>query len=355
LSRLSQEAAKALIDGELVALPTETVYGLGADASNRQAVGKIFTVKGRPSDHPLIIHVADAVHCSAWVNWETDDRVTHRAQTLAAAFWPGPLTLIMPRRADAPNYAMGSQKTVGIRVPSHPVAQELLRAFHLLGGLGIAAPSANRFGKVSPTSAAHVKADLGSDVKLILDGGDCEVGLESTIVDLTCTPPRVLRPGVITTLEISQCLDEPIVEGAVTESEVIGGLAVSPQVSGSLAAHYAPQTPLKLLPANQLVDAVVQWVIGSEVVEPFGVWASKKLCEQLVEMALPSLKLQILPDDPVKAAHSLYATLRAIDKWNVKLVFVEQPRMTPNQQGDWAAVNDRLTRASYGSLFQRSA
>jgi L-threonylcarbamoyladenylate synthase len=340
LSKLIEQAANALINGELVALPTETVYGLGADASNQAAVAKIFAVKGRPSDHPLIIHVADVDHCGAWVDWAAHPRITDRARTLAKAFWPGPLTLIMPLRADAPNFAMGAQSTVGLRIPSHPMALDLLRAFHAAGGKGIAAPSANRFGKVSPTSAAHVKADLGEDVSWILDGGSCELGLESTIVDLTSTPPRVLRPGAITTQELSQCLDEAVAEGAVKN-----GVNDSPQVSGSLAAHYAPQTALALLPTNELIDRVVEWVISHEEVVPLGVWATKALFDQLLEMELPSLKLHLMSGSPRDVAHELYATLRAIDTWQVRTVFVQMPP----QEAGWAAVNDRLSRASVGS------
>ncbi len=322
-------AAHALLAGELVAIPTETVYGLGADASNPIAVNRVYEVKGRPADHPLIVHVASLEHCHVWVD---EASVLNRLTMLGKAFWPGPLTMIVPRKKDAPAYASAGQGTVGLRVPAHGIATTLLNKFHELGGLGIAAPSANRFGKVSPTSAAHVRADLGSDVPWVIDGGDCEVGLESTIVDLCTTPPRILRPGAISALEISQCLDELVADGANS---------ASPQVSGSLASHYAPDTPLKLLTSDDLVSTA-QAVTGRKI----GIWASQTTCSRLM---LPNLQghFKVAHSKPKDYAHELYAVLRSIDTWGVTEVFIEQP---PDAgMPEWNAVIDRLQRASFAA------
>jgi L-threonylcarbamoyladenylate synthase len=319
-------AAHALLAGELVALPTETVYGLGADASNPIAINRVYEVKGRPADHPLIVHVASLEQCDSWVN---APNVISRMQMLGNAFWPGPLTMIVPLKPDAPRYASAGQLTVGLRVPSHPIAQALLKKFHALGGLGVAAPSANRFGKVSPTSAGHVRADLGSDVPWVIDGGECDVGLESTIVDLCTTPPRILRPGAISALDISQCLDEMVVEGADK---------ASPQVSGSLASHYAPVTPLKLLRADQILSYAEQ-VHGN-----VGIWASHDTVSRLPKNI--NAFCYVAKANAKDFAHELYAVLRNVDTWGVSEVLIERP---PDDaaSGKWAAVNDRLRRASY--------
>jgi L-threonylcarbamoyladenylate synthase len=322
-------AAHALLAGELVAIPTETVYGLGADASNPIAVNRVYEVKGRPADHPLIVHVASLKHCHAWVD---EPSVLNRLTMLGKAFWPGPLTMIVPRKKDAPAYASAGQGTVGLRVPAHGIATTLLNKFHELGGLGIAAPSANRFGKVSPTSAAHVRADLGSDVPWVIDGGDCEVGLESTIVDLCASPPRILRPGAISTLEISQCLDEVVLEGANS---------ASPRVSGSLASHYAPDTPLKLLGTDDLIR--LAQAIGDRRI---GIWASQTTCNRLQPTNLHG-HFQVAHSKSKDYAHELYAVLRSIDTWGVAEVFVERP---PDAgMPEWNAVIDRLQRASYAA------
>jgi L-threonylcarbamoyladenylate synthase len=322
-------AAYALLSGELVAIPTETVYGLGANASNPIAVNRVYEVKGRPADHPLIVHVAALEHCAPWVD---DSAALNRLTMLGKAFWPGPLTMIVPRKKEAPAYASAGQGTVGLRVPSHLIATILLNKFHELGGLGIAAPSANRFGKVSPTSAAHVKADLGSDVPWIIDGGDCEVGLESTIIDLCASPPRILRPGAISALEISQCLDEVVLEGANS---------ASPQVPGSLASHYAPATALKLLGTDDLVLAA-----GSLSSANIGVWASQSTCDRLVASGIKG-HFQLSKTNPKDFAHELYAVLRSIDTWGVTQVLIERPPYDGMPQ--WNAVIDRLQRASYAA------
>jgi L-threonylcarbamoyladenylate synthase len=317
-------AASALCSGELVVLPTETVYGLGADAGNEQAVNRIYAVKGRPSDHPLIVHVASIADCHAWVN---DADSLERLQKLGLSFWPGPLTVIVALKAGAPAYASAGQSTIGLRIPSHPLALSLLRKFHAKGGLGVAAPSANRFGKVSPTSAAHVRADLGNDVKCLIDGGECDVGLESTIVDLTSQPARILRPGAVSALEVSQCLDEVVAQGADS---------ASPQVSGSLASHYAPDTPLVLLSNDELIS------VPLERLAKVGVWATQATLSRM--LGNPK-KVHVAKENAQSFGHELYAVLRAIDTWNVAQVLIELP--TAKNPNDWAAVLDRLRRASF--------
>jgi L-threonylcarbamoyladenylate synthase len=318
-------AARALRAGELVVLPTETVYGLGADASLEAAVNRIYAVKGRPADHPLIVHVASISYCYPWVD---DGVALDRLQKLGLAFWPGPLTVIVPLKQNAPRFSSAGQNTIGLRIPSHSMALELLRKFHALGGLGVAAPSANRFGKVSPTSAAHVRADLGSDVTWILEGGDCEVGLESTIIDLTSQSPRILRPGAISALELSQCLDEFVAQGAT---------AASPQVSGSLASHYAPDTSLRLLTSSEFLS------ISESNLMQSGVWARQSTIDRLPGVFK---KAHIAQENPQAFGHELYAVLRAIDSWGVSQVFIEVPPEATSA-GTWAAVLDRLNRASF--------
>ena len=233
-----ERAADELIAGHLVAFPTETVYGLGADAANPEAVARIYQVKGRPRGHPLIVHVLDIDAACRWGVW------SQSAERLARAFWPGPLTLILARRAQASAAACGGQPTIGLRAPAHPVSVALLRAFARRGGSAIAAPSANRFGRVSPTRAVHVLDDLGVDAPLVLDGGDCSVGLESTIVDLSRAAPALLRPGGLSRQAIEEVLGERLAEPD----------GAAPQVSGSLAAHYAPRTRLQLLVADVLLE-----------------------------------------------------------------------------------------------------
>ena len=234
------KAVALLRAGELVAFPTETVYGLGADAGNGQAVHRIFAAKGRPPDHPVIVHLADANDAANWAR-----EMPEGARRLAAAFWPGPLTLILPRAAHVSDLITGGQDSVGLRVPSHPVARDLLAAF----GGGIAAPSANRFGRISPTTAAHVDDDLGGAVALIVDGGACPVGIESTIVAFTDGEPTLLRPGGIGVGDLARVL------GHAPRSP---GVAGAPRASGTLASHYAPRTPALLIPPNALRAEIAQ-------------------------------------------------------------------------------------------------
>ena len=315
-------AAQLLRDGKLVAFPTETVYGLGADASNPAAVRRIFEAKGRPEDHPVIVHVADIRAAERWSLSMPDE-----ARALAAAFWPGPLTLIVPRASHVSDTVTGGQPSVGLRAPAHPVARALLAEF----GGGIAAPSANRFGLVSPTTARHVADDLGDAVDLILDGGACDVGIESTIIAFTTHAPMLLRPGGVDIDAIAKVLGRtPVARDAA-----------APRVSGSIGSHYAPHTPAGLVAKDalraelsQLEErdervAVLAWSVGRP--EDFdGVWLSA-------------------PRDAIGYGHALYANLRALDAANADTILIEQ---VPEGNA-WTAIRDRLARATSGEHDDR--
>ena len=321
-------AAVRLDTGRLVAFPTETVYGLGADASDPQAVAAIFRAKGRPSDHPLIVHVPVDSDLERWAR-----DVPAMARRLIDRFWPGPLTLILPRRAGVGDAAAGGHDTIGLRCPAHPVAQALLAAYASLrikrdrnATIGIAAPSANRFGHVSPTCAAHVRDEFAessttdpSAAIFILDGGDCPVGIESTIVDcsrLDTVGPVLLRPGHVTVAMIEDALGVSMRE---PDRE-------APRVSGTLAAHYAPITPLRIVDANALRDApddVVVWT-----------WT--------YDASSSRRRWHIAPRDAGAYAHQLYATLRALDASGAREIWIERPPQT----SEWDAVDDRLKRAA---------
>ena len=320
-----QLAVELLRAGELVAFPTETVYGLGADASNPAAVAKIFAAKGRPADHPLIVHLAGHDAVDHWA-----DQVPAVAWELMETFWPGPLTLILKKQAWVPDAVTGGQDTVGLRVPGHPVALELLRRFASVAGehAGIAAPSANRFGRISPTTAAHVQEELGDRVSLILDGGPCTVGIESTIVDCSGDEPVVLRPGHISPAHL---------EAVFGRRLPLLTAAGAPRVSGSLAAHYAPQTPMRLVASERLLDFLnAQRHKGDRC----GVIAHS----QPPQAGMPHL-WKLLAADSVGYAHGLYAALREMDHAGVALIVVEALPETP----EWVAVTDRLRRAVTGS------
>ena len=310
-------AAALLRAGELVAVPTETVYGLGADAANAQAVRRIFAAKGRPADHPVIVHIPDVSHVLRWASALPD-----AARLLAAAFWPGPLTLILPRAAGVHDVVTGGQDSVGLRVPSHPVARALLHAF----GSGIAAPSANRFGRISPTQAAHVAGDLGASVGLILDGGACEVGIESTIVAVTGGVPTLLRPGAIGVRELAQVLGHAPAAPDRT----------APRASGTLASHYAPKTPAMLAPADALHAEIVQLVDRDEDVAILA-----RTVRRPVDFAGAWIGA---PLDAAAYAHDLYANLRTLDAANADVILIE----TPPADDAWLAVRDRLGRATRG-------
>ena len=309
------DAAAVLASGGLVAFPTETVYGLGADACNAAAVARIYLVKGRPADHPLIVHVASIDGLGDWA-----DDVSGYAIALARDYWPGPMTLVVRRSELAGDFVTGGQDTVGVRVPNHPVALGLLEAFVRAGGKGVAAPSANRFGNVSPTSALAVAAELGdylADGDQILDGGACDVGVESTIIDCTGDAPKILRPGAVTAQMIAQCTGLEVVGSvdAVVDSAVI-------RVSGSLDSHYAPMATVVL---DQTPLAGQGFIAMADVVALDGV----------VRLAAPTTH-----DD---FARVLYAALRAADEQGLATVVVQQP------QGDGIAVaiRDRLKRAAH--------
>lgn len=318
-----ERAAAVLRTGGLVALPTETVYGLGADARNMDAVQRIFAAKGRPANHPLIVHIASAEALTAWCA-----EVPAAAWLLAAAFWPGPMTMILRRDARVLDVVTGGQDTVGLRVPAHPVALQLLHVF----GDGIAAPSANRFGHVSPTTAAHVRAELGSDVDMILDGGACTIGIESTIVDLTAARPRILRPGGVSRAQIEAVLG---LEPAANTSDRVD----APRVSGTLASHYAPHTPVRWLDSAQLNEVIVSLASHDRV----GVLT---LGDAVMKASVTGdgavVHWRALPTDPGAYAQQLYAQLRDIDALKLDLILLEVPPDTP----PWEAVRDRLRRAA---------
>lgn len=326
------KAVRLLQAGELVAFPTETVYGLGADAANAEAVARIFAAKGRPADHPLIVHLPGAAHLDHWAH-----DVPVAAWELAEAFWPGPLTLILKRAPDVPYAVTGGQETVGVRVPAHPLALDLLRAFAQVGGgcagmCGIAAPSANRFGRISPTYAAHVRDELGDAVALVLDGGHCPVGIESTIVDLSRdrhAAPRLLRPGHVTPAQIAEVI------GVWPELPDSG--EHRPRVSGSLDGHYAPLTPTRLVATAQLPE-----IVGG--LEQAGTRFA--LLTYTAPTDTPhALAQRQLAEDPEAYARDVYAALRELDRAGAELIVVEAPPVEP----EWAAVNDRLARAARGS------
>ena len=325
-------AAELLRAGELVAFPTETVYGLGADASNPAAVAKIFAAKGRPADHPLIVHLPDV---SCLERWARD--IPEEARVLAKAFWPGALTMILKRQPGVPDAVTGGQDTVGLRVPNHPLALELLHEFGGTDGGGLAAPSANRFGRISPTTAQHVRDDLGegpdSAVALILDGGPCQVGIESTIVDLTGKRAVILRPGMVSASEIGKVLgrvplspDDPLAPPDLVRN----------RASGTLEAHYAPRTPLVLMPDDSLPIALRNAIVQKERVAVLATHAAP--------FEMPGVLWHVAPADPAGFAHDLYAKLRELDALGYDRIYVQKPVGQP-----WQAIYDRLKRAAAGS------
>jgi L-threonylcarbamoyladenylate synthase len=320
------QAAQALRDGQLVGLPTETVYGLAANATDDAAVAKIFVAKGRPSDHPLIVHVASQDQVPLFAA-----QVPDFAQKLLQTFWPGPLTLILPRQSGVATASAGGQDSIGLRCPSHPVAQALLQAGLPLGVLGVSAPSANRFGRVSPTTAAHVQSELGSDL-LILDGGDCEVGIESTIIDCTRGEPVLLRPGHITRAQIEAACGRAV-RGKDAPQEVSGQAA--PRASGTLESHYAPRAKVRLMTAQD-ITAKLQ-ALGPHA-NNLGLWSNER----------PSgsdgagVVWRAQPQSAEQAAHDLFGVLRDLDARAVTQIWVQLPPDTP----EWEGVRDRLQRAA---------
>ena len=337
------QAVELLQAGELVAFPTETVYGLGADAANPAAVAKIFAAKGRPADHPLIVHLPGAGYLDRWAR-----DIPQLAWDLAEAFWPGPLTLILKRAEAVPYAVTGGQETVGVRVPAHPLALDLLRAFAQAGGggggmCGVAAPSANRFGRISPTDAAHVHEELGSAVAMILDGGPCTVGIESTILDLSHDdglPPRLLRPGHVSPEQIAAVIGVlPLFPEARGGGRFGGANSAEnlPRVSGSLDAHYAPLTPMRVVGSGQLAVCLHQL---QEQGQCFGVLAYSQMTG-----LVPGGALRQLPADPAGYARAFYASLRELDQAGNELIIVEDIPGGP----EWVAVADRLRRSACGA------
>lgn len=317
-------AADALAAGELVGLPTETVYGLAADAGNDAAVCAIFAAKGRPADHPLIVHVQSSAQAG-----EFAAEVPAFARRLMDAFWPGPLTLILPRRPGVAERAAGGHATVGLRCPAHPVAQLLLAACAGRGVRGLAAPSANRFGRISPTTAQHVAQEFG-DALLVLDGGPCAVGIESSIVDCTRGAPVLLRPGQLGRSDIERVAGQRLrLKEALSTPD--------PQAPGTLASHYAPCAKLRLMDARELRAALE--LLGAEA-RHIAVWARAPL-----RSASSQLLLRRMPDDADSAARQLFAVLRGFDDAGAKLIWVE----APPPDAAWDGVRDRLQRAAAGS------
>jgi L-threonylcarbamoyladenylate synthase len=310
-------AAALLRSGELVAFPTETVYGLGADAGNADAVRRIFAAKGRPADHPVIVHLAAPVDAAHWAR-----AVPDAARRLAEAFWPGPLTLVLPRAAHVSDAVTGGQDSVGLRVPSHPVARALLAAFRG----GVAAPSANRFGRISPTTARHVADDLGDGVALILDGGACDVGIESTIVACLGDDPVLLRPGGIGIDRLTRVLGRAPRTAA----------AEAPRASGTLASHYAPKTPATLVAPDALHAEIRQLAARDERIAVLARTAARR-----GEGAGAWVQA---PADAAAYAHELYASLRALDAAAADVILIEAVPEGPA----WLAVRDRLARATRG-------
>lgn len=310
-----EEAVNLLKKGDLVAFPTETVYGLGADARNPEALSKIFLAKERPFTHPLIVHLASPSQLSAWAL-----EVPESALLLAKAFWPGPLTLILKKRPEVNDLLTGNQDSIGLRIPAHPLALALLEAF----GDGIAAPSANRFSRLSPTTAEAVREELGAKVACVLEGGVCEVGIESTILDLSRGQPVILRPGMISAAQLEKVLGQPV--GFSREA--------APRVSGMDMVHYAPNTPLSLVTEEQLPMILAALPASSLPVA--------LLTHQGLEVQQEGVNRIVMGNEPAQYAQELYLTLRALDKQGFKKILVEALPPT----AEWSAINDRLQKAA---------
>jgi L-threonylcarbamoyladenylate synthase len=320
-------AADCIRAGGLLGLPTETVYGLAANADDDAAVAHIFKAKGRPADHPLIVHVANASVVAHYAS-----EVPEFAKQLMHAFWPGPLTLILPRHPGVANAAAGGNPTIGLRCPSHPVAQALLK--ELDGGL--AAPSANQFGRVSPTTAAHVQGEFGDDL-LILDGGACSVGIESTIIDCTRGAPVLLRPGAITPDQLQAVCGLKL----LSKSELEGQAKQAPKASGTLESHYAPKARVRLMTAQELQTALAL-LPGQDVSQPNGSPTVALYCRSVLAVTSFDVLHRQMPEDAARAAQQLFAVLREVDAQGVKLILIETPPEAP----EWDGVRDRLQRAA---------
>ena len=356
-----QAAVEILRQGGVIGLPTETVYGLAGNAADAAAVASIYRIKGRPADHPLIVHVAGIDEARDWAQWNP------QAQRLAEAFWPGPLTLVLPRQPDAPAHACGGQSTIAVRVSSHPVFAALMQALRPHGITGLAAPSANRFGRISPSRAAHVRSDLGAAVPLVLEGGPARIGLESTIVDLSRGRPVVLRPGHIGEAQILAALQappagtdaaqaaarpeagvgrQPAVATAPGDDREAGGVAAAPEteraddqaprVPGALPSHYAPGVPLRLVAE---ADLPIELAAARQAGEAVAVWADQ------APPAQPGLFWRRRPADAEGAGRALYDTLHQLDALPVARILV----MALPEGPAWHALSDRLQRAAAAS------
>lgn len=310
-----EQAARRLAEGALVAIPTETVYGLAARADDDQAVAAVYRTKGRPAEHPLIVHVADGDAAQAFAA-----DLPPTATRLMASFWPGPVTVIVRRRDGQATAAAAGLDTIGLRCPSHPVARALLARCRELGVPGLAAPSANRFRGVSPTTAAHVQAEFGSDLE-VLDGGPCELGIESTIVDCSTAAPVLLRPGVLPRARIEAALGCALCDPGDDPTPA----------PGTLESHYAPAATLRLMSSEQLARAIALLPSTMTGLAVYSRTAPRR-----------NPWVRSMPDDPGVVAHELYAVLREFDDRGVKLIWVERPPDTP----EWEGVNDRLRRAA---------
>ncbi len=311
------QAAAHIRAGELVAFPTETVYGLGADASNDAAVAKIFAAKGRPADHPLIVHIASADQVLDYAS-----SLPPFADRLIKAFWPGPLTVILPRKPDVATAAAGGQNSIGLRCPAHPLALEFLKEC----GTGVAGPSANKFGRVSPTTAQHVRQEFG-DAVMVLDGGPCTVGIESSIVDCTRSAPVLLRPGVLTRAQLSAACGETVLSADHQPDD-------APRAPGTLESHYAPSAKVRLMDAKAIQTALD--LLGADA-KHIAVYS-----RSIVRIKSTQVLYRRMPDDALATAEQLFAVLRDFDAQGVKLIWIEPvPELT-----EWDGVRDRLARAS---------
>jgi len=339
-----QEAAQQLAQGQLLGLPTETVYGLAADAGQPGAVKRIFAAKGRPADHPLIVHLPPQWQPGLEHHVPSDPgALPPWALALMQAFWPGPLTLILPRKPGVAEAAAGGQTSVGLRCPSHPAAQAVLQAARALGVHGVAAPSANRFGRVSPTTAAHVLAEfpeLDDPTLAVLDGGACQVGIESTIVDATRSQPVLLRPGMITIDQLQAVCGCAV----LTPEQAAPTLTTpAPKASGTLESHYAPRARVRLVPSHQWAAALQQLSQSPDPARPQGVYHRQATLHTRWPNGWPAEWVQrTMPTDPVLAARELFAVLRELDEAGVSDIWIE----APPAGADWDGVRDRLSRAA---------
>lgn len=313
-----REAAKLLAEGNVVAFPTETVYGIGADATNPAAVRRIFEIKGRPADHPLIVHLS---HLGQVRDWAVE--IPDEAYQLAERFWPGPLTMILKRSKRVPDVVTGGQDTVGLRIPGHPVALALLQKF----GGGVAAPSANRFGRISPTTAQHVLEDLGEDLEMIVDAGPCLIGLESAIVNLSGSEPELLRPGSLSVADL-----EAVLGGRkITQLEQ----TVSPRVPGMLASHYAPRTPFAVMELTALREELNRLLAQGKTVAVMAFASQSHNWPK-------GIILRLLPNNPLDYGYQMYSVMRGLDSKGVDVILAT----VPPAGNEWLAVRDRLCRAA---------